>query len=253
MPISTSDFFKPIDLKCPPTNKDYSKAEGFVQAADAFSRATNHCVYIIDYYRRGFLYVSENPLFLCGKTPQCVLQSGYLFYLNHVPKPDLELLLKINEAGFQFFSGIPAGNRGEYSITYDFHLIHRNKKPVLVNHHLTPLALDEQSNIWLALCLVTHSSNKLAGNIQITRKGSSEVFEYDLDAKTWNEQKATKLTVKEREVLILAMKGFTTKEIAQKMGVTVVTIKFHRKNILQKFGVNNISEAVSHAANYNVL
>lgn len=252
MKVSVSDFFKPIDLNAPPTDRDYSKAELLIEAADAFSRATNYCVYIIDYYKRGFLYVSENPLFLCGKSSRFVLQSGYLFYLSHVPPQDLELLLEINQAGFQFYSNVPVADRMKYSITYDFHLIHTNKRPVLVNHHLTPLALDGQSNIWLALCIVAHSSSETAGNIMIEKKGSSLIFGYDLKLKAWVEKERTKMTAQEKEILILSMQGLTIKEIAKKLAVTVVTIKFHRKNILQKLKVKNMSEALSYAANYQV-
>lgn len=252
MRISIGDFFKPIELKSPPTSKDYSNVDLLVRAAEAFSRATNDCLYIIDYYKRGFLYVSDNPLFLCGESPKCVLKAGYLFYLTHVPAEDLELLLQINEAGFQFYNQVPVEDRLKYSISYDFHLIHANKRRVLVNHHLTPLLLDDQSNIWLALCVVTLSSSTNSGNIQITKKGGTETFEYDLASRTWRVRKRVKLTTKEKEILELSMKGFTMKEMAENLNITTVTVKFHRKNILQKFNVKNMSEAVSYSVNYNV-
>lgn len=252
MKITVADFFRPVELKSPPTNKDYGNTELLVKAADAFSRATNDCVYIIDYYKRGFLYVSDNPLFLCGETQKCVLNAGYLFYLSHVPKEDLELLLTINEAGFRFYNNIPVQDRLKYSISYDFHLIHSKKKLVLVNHHLTPLLLDDQSNIWLALCVVTLSSNSEAGNIQITKKGSHETFSYNLATSKWEEGNQVKLTAQEKEILVLSMKGYTIKEIAQSLSIAVPTVKFHRKNLLQKFRVKNISEAISYAANYNI-
>ena len=252
MRIGVSDFFKPLDLTSPPTNKDYSKAELLIQAAESFSRATNKCVYIIDYYKRGFLFVSDNPLFLCGETVQCVLKAGYQFYLSHVPPEDLELLLEINKAGFHFYDKIPVNERLKYSIAYDFHLIQSNKKHILVNHHLTPLLLDEQFNIWLALCVVNLSSNTHSGNIRITKKGSNDTFGYDLKTKAWKEQKQIKLTPQEKEVMVFSMKGFTIKEIAEHLCITTVTAKFHRKNILRKFKVKNMSEAILYAVNYKI-
>lgn len=252
MRVRIDDFFKPVELGISPSIKDYEKAESCIIAADAFSRVSNQCVYIIDYHKQGFLYVSDNPLFLCGETSKSVLKAGYLFYVTHVPEKDLKMLLKINEAGFEFFKQIVVEDRLKYTITYDFHLMQRDKRLLLINHKLTPLALDTQYNMWLALCVVNHSSNDTAGNIIISKKDGSETFEYDLISQKWIPQKKTKLTRQEKEILILSVKGLTMNEIAERLGVAITTIKFHKKNIFNKLKVKNISEAISCAANYNI-
>lgn len=47
---------------------------------------------------------------------------------------DLELLLKINMAGFSFLNNIPKEDRLDYFISYDFHLIQRNKHLILTHN-----------------------------------------------------------------------------------------------------------------------
>lgn len=251
MKISVSEFFKPVELGTTPSDSDYEKTKLFVQAADAFSRATHECIYIIDYHKQGFLYVSDNPLFLCGETSKNVLLSGYLFYATHVPEKDLKMLLKINEAGFEFYKKVPANDRLKYTISYDFHLTQPDKRLKLINHKLTPLALDKEHNMWLALCVVKHSSSDTAGNIIVSKKDGSEIFEYDLQSSKWEKKAKTKLTRHEKEILILSVQGFTMNEIAAKMFVTIDTVKFHKKNIFHKLDVKNISEAISCASNNN--
>lgn len=252
MAIRIGDFFKPMELNAPPTDADYAKVRSFIDAVDAFSRTTNQSIYVIDYYKQGFLYVSNNPLFLCGEASKDVLRAGYLFYVNHVPTEDLELLLVINQAGFDFYNQIPIKDRLKYSIAYDFHLIQGDKRLALVNHKLTPLVLDNKFNIWLALCVVTPSSNEQSGNIILTKKDGICDFKYDLVAKKWIEQKKVKLTAQERQIIAHAIQGLTIDEISSKMHISSATVKFHRKNIFTKLNVRNISEAVSYLSNNNI-
>lgn len=252
MEITTDDFFTPLILKSPPVSKDYQKVNLLIQAVDSFARSTHLCAYIIDYYKQGFLYVSNNPLFLCGETTRNVVKSGYQFYLNRVPKEDLAMLLEINSVGFAFFNKISILDRMSYSISYDFHLIQANKRTVLVNHNLTPLALDMQFNMWLALCVVTHSSNKTSGNVFIRSKDGSEIHDYSFNTRTWTKRTQSKLTIKEKEILALSMQGYTLEEIAKNLKITPVTVKFHRGNIFRKLNAKNIPEAVSFAKNTNI-
>lgn len=251
--VYAQDFFRPFKINPILNNVDYSKTENYIQAAAAFSRSSCQCVYIIDYKKQGFLYVSDNPFFLCGETAASVLKAGYLFYLRHVPDNDLQMLLEINEAGFSFYRNIPSSERLSYSISYDFHLLQSQKAPMLINHKLTPLALDQQSNLWLSLCVVTHSSAKNAGNIFINKSDGSEIFQFDLKTKEWKREAKVSLSIREKEILALSMRGFTMDDIAEKLFITTMTVKFHRKNILKKLNVDNISEAISYAINYSIL
>ena len=62
------------------TDADYQRVQPYVEAAQAFAQTTYQSIYIIDDFRKDFLYVSDNPLFLCGHTADEVRQMGYGFY-----------------------------------------------------------------------------------------------------------------------------------------------------------------------------
>lgn len=49
----------------------------------------------------------------------------------------------------------------------------------------------------------------------------------------------TKLTAREKEILALIIKEFTTQEIANELFVSAKTIESHRSNLMQKLGVKN--------------
>ena len=52
------------------------------------------------------------------------------------------------------------------------------------------------------------------------------------------------LTAREEEVLALLAKGYITKEIADQMGISFDTVRFHLKHIYQKLHVRSRSEAL---------
>lgn len=55
------------------------------------------------------------------------------------------------------------------------------------------------------------------------------------------------VTRREKEVLTLMAKGHTTPEIAEKLFLSPLTIESHRRNLLQKFKVNNAASLIHKA------
>jgi DNA-binding CsgD family transcriptional regulator len=56
------------------------------------------------------------------------------------------------------------------------------------------------------------------------------------------------ITPKEKEVLGLLAKGFSSKEIACQLFISVHTVESHRKNLRFKFDAKNSSELIMKAA-----
>ncbi|RXG15243.1 response regulator transcription factor [Leeuwenhoekiella aestuarii] len=229
------------------TDTDKRQTENYLEVVEAFARTTYQSVYVIDYAQKGFEYVSDNPLFLCGNTAAEVREMGYDFYFKYVPEADLELLLKINTVGFDFYETKPVAERKDYSISYDFHLKTEAGKTLLINQNLTPLFLTESGKIWKAICFVSLSTQQHAGNITITQKGSSEKLIYDLATDCWKAVQKIELTQREQEILHYAMRGYAITEIAEQLYISSNTVKFHRKKLFEKLGVATIYEAISYA------
>ena len=59
------------------------------------------------------------------------------------------------------------------------------------------------------------------------------------------------LTKREREVFELLIKNYTTKEIAEKLGISEKTVRNHISNVMQKLGVKGRSSAVSELLKLN--
>lgn len=226
---------------------EQQKQQDYLDAIKAFARLTYESIYVINYETLSFEYVSENPLFLGGYTPQEVLQMGYDFYFRHVPPQELELLEQINEAGFDFFHRLPDTEKLRYSITYDFHLIQKDGRQVLINHKLTPLFLTSEQKVWKAMCIVSLSHHPQAGNVCIYKHGTDEMWEFHPKDNSWKKSGKPKLTKRETEILQLHAQGLTISQIAEKIFVAPDTVKYYRRRIFERLNVSNITEALAYA------
>ncbi len=249
---STAEFFIPENKVKLAEELDYNRAQEYIQCAKAFSRSTYQSVYIIDYFRQKFLFVSENYLFLCGLTPEQMKEISYRFYLDYVPEDEHAMLLEFNKAGFKFFSELPLEERSQWYIQYEFHVLN-NGRPILIHHKLTPLALTSDGRIWLGLCVVSASNRTEPGHAETHRVDSSEYFAYNRVTRRWDRRSTPRLTEGEKNVIILSIQGLTMPEIADKMCLSPDTIKKYRKQIFEKLGVHNISEAIVAATNNKLL
>ncbi len=181
------EFFIPDNEVKLPEELDYSCVNEYIRSAEAFSHSTYQSVYIIDYFKQNFLYVSPNPMFLCGLSPERMKELGYRFYFDYVPQDELPLLLMLNRIGFAFYKNIAVNERKDWYISYDFHILNNGRK-ILVNHKMTPLALTSDGRIWLSLCVVSAATHTDAGHIEMHRIGLSDYFEYNTISHRWDKK-----------------------------------------------------------------
>jgi DNA-binding CsgD family transcriptional regulator len=248
------DFFIPENTVDYVSEEEYAQAVYLLNALEAFARVSYQSIYVVDYYKKNFMYVSDNPLFLCGLQPDEVKEMGFAFYFNHIPENEVNMLLAINQAGFTFFSQTPVEDRGKLSISYDFHILNRKEnRKILINHKLTPILLAKNGNIWLASCVVSLSSRKSAGNIEARMLGEPDYWTYSIDSRKWRKTGSIKLNDREKDILSLSAQGCKMSEIANKLFVSEDTVKFHKRNIFEKLDVKNIAEALSVVSHYKIL
>lgn len=89
----------------------------------------------------------------------------------------------------------------------------------------------------------------IAGEVYI----SSVIAPLLLDGFMANEKRTKELSAREREVLKLLAEGYSNKEIADFLSISIKTVETHRANIMRKHSFKNITELVLYAVRNHII
>jgi DNA-binding CsgD family transcriptional regulator len=236
-------FFKHSDQSM--DESKYKELEHIEKMCDAVSKTNNQSVYLVDYLRQNFLHISPHPLFLCGYEVEEAMKMGLSFTKKILPPEDLQMLAEIYRMTWQFIYKIPLKDRAHFYISYDIHFRHKNGNKILVNQKTAPFLFTDEGNIWISMCVASYSSKKEAGNVVFARKDKNEYYNYDFEQKQFIPYQPETLSKREEEIMRLSMQGYNEISIAERLNISVRTVKNHRYNAERKLGVNNMANAVS--------
>ncbi len=225
----------------------------YLEIAKAFDRLTYKSIYIFDYIQKKIEYISNHSFFLHNRRPEEIIEMGEAFFSTFIKAEDQPIVSQANEAGFAFYAALPESERKSYTLAYNFHLIDENQNTLLVNHRLTPLLLTNEGKIWKTLGMISLATSNLPGNITLSKDGDITILKYNIETEQWIRHSKIVLSEREIQILRLYAQGLTINEIASVLNLSADTIKFHRRNLLQKMEVNTISKALAYATAYKLI
>ena len=114
---------------------------------------------------------------------------------------------------------------------------------------ITVVALMYNSRGKLKNQLLSEEIDNLRNQIKLAVEGDTSA--YNLDFQSINDKLQTPLSEREIEILSLALSDMSNSQIADKVFVSVNTVKFHLKNIYDKLGVASRKEALQFALRTN--
>ena len=217
---------------------DYSERnEYFIQCVKAMENLMDMDAYIIDYISGRVLYATEGYRFLEGYGYKD-LESNYIY------SEDFPLVSAIDLEAFHFFYSLPKSRRLNCYLTSDTRIRNGKNEIVLVNHKCSILDLTPSGVLRLTLCVDSLPTSDKLGNAYIKMTDTNTVYEFIKSSQRFVEVKTQRLTSKAADILRLAGNGRNEAQIAEVLGISINTVKYHKKNIFAQTGTRNITEAV---------
>jgi len=233
---------------------DYSLVEKHIEFLTRLDVIENSAISVFDLYKKEHVFVSANYSKMLRYNLAEFETKGNDFFNSRVHPEDFIVNLKIGTKLLRHSYRIPAGERKDYKVVSDYRVKNGNGEYIRIIEQHQALELDKKGNIWLALSTVDISPNQdLTGGVKCivfnAKTGKTLPFGFD------NEQKNGEafLSKREQEVLSLVREGLPSKEIAERLFISIHTVNTHRQRILEKLNVSNSYEAIQYASGLGLL
>ena len=201
-------------------------AQEYIPHLKILEQAGSFVVFLLDRFGH-YYYVTEYI-----EAPQIDIEK-----LLH--PDDLEVVRRIDKKVWEFLDTLPEEEKLTYKYIYEMRVLDRGKYVRMI-YQMRILAFKDDNFLGMGIIdLAPEQSANTSVRFQIKNCLTDEVVPFAIESAT-----DALLTPREREVLALAKQGMFSKEISEKLNISIHTVNRHRQNILEKLQVDNIIEAI---------
>ena len=152
---------------------------------------------------------------------------------------DWEVVRRIDKKVWEFLNTLPEEEKLAYKYIYELRVLERGKYIRMI-YQMRILAFKEDNFLAMGIIdIAPEQSANTSVRFQIKNCLTDEIVPFAIESAA-----DTLLTPREREVLALAKEGMFSKEISEKLNISIHTVNRHRQNILEKLQVDNMIEAM---------
>lgn len=230
---------------------DYSVVEKHTTVFQTLSDIGNSGINVFDISKRQILFYSANFGKLLGYVPADYAETSYRFFDSKIHPKD-KLTLSINGVSvLKMFGSFTPDEKLNHKFINEYRMLNAQNDYIRLIEQYQILELDKKGQIWLMLGIVDISpdqeeNDQVKSQLLNFRTGKFIPFE--------GAQKAElELTKRELEILKLVKEGLLSKEISDRLSISVHTVNTHRQRFLEKLGANNSFEAIMFAAKFGLL
>ncbi|MGE3800074.1 MAG: LuxR C-terminal-related transcriptional regulator [Candidatus Kapaibacterium sp.] len=232
---------------------DYAILQGHIPFLEQLAQIGKSSISVYDLFKREHVYKSPTFHLMLGYDIESV--EGDLFFDQKIHPEDFVALVRNGIELMRFCFDLPAEERMEYKLVNEYRMKNGAGEYVRVIEQHQALELDKNGNLWLALSLVDISPDRdVSAGIKsrLINFKTGEIFHFPVEERGDNGG-VPKLSSREQEVLSLIRDGLISKEIADRLYISVHTVNTHRQRILEKLDVNNSHEAIAYASRLGFL
>ncbi len=231
---------------------DYSLVTKHLDNLQTLSKIGNSAISVFDFFKKEHIFYSSNFGELLGYNLLEIENSGQQFIDDKIHPSDKINLFQNGISILKLFFNFSIDEKSNYKLINEYRVLNAQNVYVRLIEQHQVLELDKLGNTWLTISFIDFSPNQddfdgIKSQLLNFRTGKIIPF---LQA---DKQLQIELTKRETEILKLVKEGLLSKEISDKLSISVHTVNTHRQRFLEKLGANNSMEAVIFASKLGLL
>jgi len=223
---------------------DYSLVAAQIPHLEKLAQIGNSSISVFDACKRVHVFQSSNVGKLLGYDPRTWSDGDLQFPDSLIHPDDLYTLMQHALSVLKLFYNLPVEEKKNVKLVSAFRMKNASQQYVRVIEQQQVFELDQAGNLWLALSILDISPDQK----NMEQGLQSELLNFKtgniISFKTEPEDIGIHLTKRETEVLKLVREGLLSKEISDKLNISLHTVNTYRQRVLEKLGVSNSMEAV---------
>ncbi|MDR2084667.1 MAG: LuxR C-terminal-related transcriptional regulator [Bacteroidales bacterium] len=217
-----------------------------------FAQMSQSCIFTVDVFKERYDFASDNFSTIFGYNPawiKTIRKQGDLLEERIHPDDRRQLIEYQIEHG-QFIYSLPIEERNDYLQIFQYRMLNAKEHYVNVISRHQVIEKDKNGKAWIIMGIIDISPNQISAEKIKRTVINCKTGEILTSALIPIEKQ---LTNREKEILLLIRQGFLSKEIADKLSISIYTVNNHRKNILAKLNVDNVIEAINTARDFGII
>ena len=230
---------------------DYSLLEKHRAALQTLSAIGNSGISVFDISTLQVVFYSSNFGALLGYVPSDYEKTGQQFFESKIHVEDKLKLSHQGVSTFKIYNNLSREEKLNYKVISEYRMLNAQNKYVRLIEQYQILELDKKGQLWLLIGFVDLSPNQEEYNgvkCQFLNFRTGHTIPLEIPQKVQYE-----LTKRETEILRLVKDGLLSKEISNRLSISLHTVNTHRQRFLEKLGANNSFEAIMFASKFGLL
>lgn len=208
---------------------------------------------VFDLYKREHVFISSKYESILGFNIKDADDEGIEYFNRNIHPDDIILL---TEAGCYFMEmsfAVPKEKIREFKVVTSYRMKKADGTYIRVLEQHSVLEFDKRGNAWLSLSLLDISPEQdmdKPAQSRLFNFVTGELYHFPPPGIVLQD---SLLTRREKEILELLATGLISKQIADKLCISVNTVNTHRQRIIEKLDVTNTAEAINYGIKVGLL